>query len=149
MGLGIRNFIRKSADQTVTASVTLVDVTEFTTPIAAGQRVYIKYSIAFTVGASGGYKFQWVVPAAPTTFRNSYQVVDAATATPVFVEADTQTASAAFANALAVAGTHQLNGELDFVNGANAGTVTLQFACNSAAGAIVFGLGSSMDIIYN
>ncbi len=147
MSIGNRLYFRKSADQAVAASVTLVDCTDLSVPIAANQKARIYLFVPFTLGATGGYKFQIVVPAAGTSFKNSYKVIDAVTAPPVFVEADTQTSSAAFANALAVAGTHQLVCEIDIVNGATAGTIKLQFACNSAANSITALAGGYMDVV--
>lgn len=147
MSLGIRSFFRKAALQTVTASVTLVDCTDLIVPVGAGQIVSIDLFLPFTLGASGGYKFQILVPAGGVSFQNNYVVTDGVTASPGAIIAATQTSSAAFANALAVAGTHQLSAHIDIVNGVNAGNITLQFACNSAAGAIIALAGGKMDVV--
>jgi hypothetical protein len=147
MSIGIRTFFRKSANQTVTASVTLVDCTGLIVPVAALEIVTIRLFLPFTLGASGGFKFQITVPAGGTSFLNSYVVTDGVTATPGAIIAATQTSSAAFANALAVAGTHQLEADIDIVNGTTAGNIALQFACNSAAGAIIALAGGKMDVV--
>jgi len=147
MAIGIRSFFRKSADQAVAASATLVDATDLSVPIAAGQTLKIGIYAPFTVGATGGFKFQVVVPAAGTSFLQSYVVTDGVTASPGAIISASITASASFANALAVAGTHMLQSEVEVVNGATAGDVKLQFACNSAANGITLLKGSYFDVI--
>jgi hypothetical protein len=143
--IGIYNAFRLAANQAVTASVTLVTMTTFSIPVSALKKVHCRLFVPFSLAASGGYKFQWVVPAAPTNFINTYTVTDTVTPTSIV---GLQTSSAAFANALAVAGNHFLNCELDFVNGATAGTVDFQFACNSAAGVITALQGAYMDVTF-
>lgn len=143
---GIENFQRTSSVQTVTASVTLVEITGFSAAIAAGKSAHVRVHVPFSVGASGGFKFQFVVPAAPANFLATFAVIDPVT--PSEIDA-VQTTSAAFANALAVAGNHWLEAELDITNGSAAGTIALQFACNSAAGAISILQGAWMEVVYS
>jgi hypothetical protein len=138
---GIQSIFRKTANQAVAASVTLVSL-GLLIPVAINQRIHIRFTGGFTIGASGGFKFQFVVPAAPTSFNNVCTVID--TVTPG-VLGTVQTSSAAFANALAVAGTHSLYMDLDFVNGATAGNIDFQFACNSAANGITMLLGATVE----
>jgi len=146
MSIGIVNFFPKTADQTVAASTALVNCTGLICPVAANQIVSMRIFLPFTLGASGGYKFQIIVPAGGVRFTNSYVVTDGVTASPGAIIAATQTSSAAFANALAVAGTHQLSCQFDFENGATAGDIILQFACNSAANSIIALAGGYMDV---
>lgn len=146
MSLGIRNFFRKAADQTVAASVTLVDCTDMIVPVKALQKINFHLVLPFTLGASGGYKFQILTPAGGTYFSNFFVVTDGVTASPGAIIAGYQAASAAFANALAVAGTHKLECDFDYVNGATAGNITLQFACNSAANSIIAKQGGYIDV---
>lgn len=145
MSIGNRLIFRKTADQTVTASVTPVAMTDMSVPIAANQTMHVKFWIPFTVGASGGFRFLIDVPAGGTSFLASLQAVDGVTAAPGSQVAVVQAAAAAFANAWAVAGSHYAEIHATIVNGATAGNVSLQFACNSAAGAIVAEGGSILE----
>lgn len=132
-----------AADQVVTASVTPVTITGFTLPIVAGQKYHFRASVPFSVGASGGCRFFINGPAAPTSFVNAEIVFD--TDTPAVISS-VVTAPTAFANALAVAGAHLYQAEGEFVASA-AGNVVLQFACNSAAGAITALAGAYFEIV--
>jgi hypothetical protein len=149
MSIGIRTSLRLAASQTVAATVTLAVLganttgNSFSVALTAGQRVHIRLQSLFTLAATGGFRFQWVVPAAPGNFAAAFNVID--TTNAVNVPA-TQVATAAFANALAVAATHQLNTEIDYTNGVNAGTISFQFACNSAANSIIMIQGAWADI---
>lgn len=145
MAIGIRNSIRLAANQVVTASTALVTMTGFIIPLAALQKVHCRLCLPFSLGATGGYKFQWVVPASPGNFINTYTVTDAVTPASIV---GVQTSSAAFANPLAVAGNHFLNSELDYVNGTVAGNLELQIACNSAAGVFTALQGAFVDITF-
>jgi hypothetical protein len=98
-------------------------------PIAANQKQKIRYWIPFTVGATGGVRCQVVVPAGGTAFVASIKLFN--TVAPSLTTA-TQTASAAFTNALANAGTHWLEIEVIVTNGATAGSVDLQAAQNTS-----------------
>ncbi len=145
--IGNRLYFRKTADQPVAASTALVDCTDLSVPFSAGQIGRIRLVAFLTLGATGGYKFQFITPAVPVAFRNFFVVTDGVTASPGAFIPGFQAASAAFANALAVAGTHKLECEFDFENGINAGNVNLQFACNSAANSITVLAGSYFDVI--
>jgi len=143
---GITNKTELEASQTVTASVTLVDVTGFTIPIAIGQKIHFRIKAGFTVGASGGFKFRLDAPAVPTRYLNIQEVNDGVTASPGAQIVSVVTALGDFANAFAsVAGNHTLAMEGTIVASA-AGNVKLQFACNSAAGAIIMLAGSFMEV---
>jgi hypothetical protein len=145
--LGNRLFFRKTANEAVAASTALIDCAGLSVPFTAGQIGHIRIVALFTLGATGGYKFQIITPAAPVAFRNFFVVTDGVTASPGAIIAGSQTSSAAFANALAVAGTHKLECEFDFENGVTAGNVILQFACNSAANSITVLAGAYFDVI--
>lgn len=137
---------RLAATQTVTASTTLVDLAGFTFPIKNGQKIHYRIKAPFTVGATGGFKFRLDGPAAPSNYNNIQEVNDGVTATPGAQIVSVITALADFANAFAsVAGNHSLAMEGDFVASAD-GNVKLQFACNSAAGAISVLQGAYLEI---
>lgn len=139
--------LRTTANQAVTSSTALVSCSfNSTIPIKASEKAHARFVLPFSVGAAGGFKFQLVVPAGGTSFQNSILVVD--TVTPGVLGAN-QTSSAAFANALAVAGTHICYMDFDIVNGSTAGVIDLQFAQNSSNGTpITILLGASVWITY-
>lgn len=140
-GKGIRNFFITTADQLFTSNITPASLglggsTTNTPaqsangiPIAAGQTKKIRYWVKATVGATGGLRAQVVVPAGGTIFSSSIRLNN--TVAPSSTIA-TQQASAAFTNALANAGTHWLEIEVEVVNGTTAGTVDLQMAQNTS-----------------
>lgn len=151
MSIGIRNSFRLTASQTVAASTVLVVLGSNTTGnsfqfnLGAAQKAHIRGIIPFTLGATGGYKFQIVGSQTFTNFLNTYIVQD--TVTPAQI-VGIQTSSAAFANALAVAGNQFLNFDCDVLMGATAGIVSLQFACNSAANSIIALQGGFIDVTF-
>lgn len=151
MSIGIRNSFRLATSQAVAASTTLVVLGSNTTGnsfqfnLGVAQKAHIRGIIPFTVGATGGYKFQIVSSQTLTNFLNTYIVQD--TVTPAQITG-IQTSSAAFANALAVAGSHFLNFDCDVLMGSTAGVVSFQFACNSAANSITALAGAFMDVTF-
>jgi hypothetical protein len=147
MSIGIRNFFKNSATQAVAASTTLVAVTGLTVPVAAGQTVCIDFFLPFSVGATGGFKFNLAVPAGGTSYLAAFEAIDGVTASPGAQVALVITAAADFANAWAVAGNHYVNCKATIVNGATAGNITMQFACNSAANAITILNGAFADVV--
>lgn len=142
--LGLRSFYKVvAAGVTVSASTTLV-TTGLTSPIASGQTQHIRAWIPFTVGATGGCRFQVVVPANGTSYEASFKLFD--TITPGLTTA-IQNASAAFTNALAQAGSHWIEIEATIVNGLTAGNIDIQVACNTAANGITVLGAATMDVI--
>jgi hypothetical protein len=98
-------------------------------PIAAGQTQHLRWWVPITVGATGGVRCQVVVPAGGALYNVSIKLYN--TVAPSLTTA-ALTATAAFTNALANAGTHWLEVEADIVNGATAGTCDLQIAQNTS-----------------
>lgn len=149
--IGIRNSIILTTAQSVNASTALVVMgantagNEFQFNLGANKRAKIIGCIPFTLGATGGYKFQIVGSQSFGSFVNTYIVED--TVTPAQI-VGYQNASAAFANALAVAGNHFLNFNCTVKMGSTAGIVSLQFACNSAANGITANEGATMDVTF-
>ena len=147
MSIGIRNFFKNSANQQVAASVVLVDVTGLPVPVAANQTVCLRYKIPFSVGATGGFRFNLAVPAGGTAYMAAMYAFDGVTVAPGVQVGQVITAAADFANAWAVAGNHHCTIDAVIVNGATAGNITLKFACNSAANAINVLAGASVDVV--
>lgn len=123
--------VRLAADQSVTSSTTLVTATGFSIPIAANQVMKWEWRGIFTLGATGGFRFQVNVPAGGSSYNAEYQVVDETT--PATFN-NVQSAAAAFTNASAVASNYKLfaTGVVD--NGSTSGNVTFQFAQNNSTG---------------
>ena len=126
--IGIKSHYVIGANVVVTNSAVLV-TTGLTSPIAALERQSIRFVVPFSVGATGGIRAQVLVPAGGTLFLAAITVVN--TVTPGILGA-VQNASAAFTNALAVAGSHILYIDVTVINGATAGNVDLQIAQNTA-----------------
>lgn len=128
MSIGIPYVSVKTTDTVITSSAALVTV-GLTSPIAVNQKQSFRAWIPIEVGATGGVRAQVVVPAAGTAFISSFQLFNTvAPASPIAI----QTASAAFTNALANAGTHWLLIEGTVENGANAGNIDIQLAQNTS-----------------
>lgn len=146
MAVGIPGIFKTSVNQPVAASTALVDVTGLTVPIAAGQTICCDFYVPFSVGATGGFKFNLAVPAAGTAYNAALFAYDGVTAAPGVQVGVVQTAAADFANAWAVAGNHMLIIHATIVNGLTAGNIQLKFACNSAANAINILAGAYVKI---
>lgn len=137
-GIGIANNYLKTANQTFTSNATLASILLGNSvaagdpangiPIAANQRMKIRYWILFSVGATGGIRFQPVVPAGGTVFGASYKINNTVAPSQTIA---TAVSSAVVTNALANAGTHWLELDVYVENGATAGTVDLQMAQNT------------------
>ena len=127
MSLGIRQIFVLGAAVPLTSDQVLGTI-GLSTPIAANQTMKLKLWIPITVGATGGFQFQIVVPAAPTLVVSTTKFVN--TVAPAIVTS-VQTASVAVGNALANAGNHFVEVDAVVVNGANAGTVDIQVAQNT------------------
>lgn len=125
---GLRTQAQIVADIPIASSAALQSV-GLVSPIGANQVQHLTYWIPFSVGATGGIRAQVVVPAGGAIFLATFYLRD--TVTPGTITA-LQTASAAFTNALAVAGTHWLEIKVTVVNGATAGNVDLQMAQNTS-----------------
>jgi hypothetical protein len=124
MSLGIRQIFVLGAAVPLTSDAALGTI-GLSTPIAANQTMKLKIWIPITVGATGGFQFQIVVPAAPTAIVSTTKFVN--TVAPAIV-ASVQVTSVAVTNALANAGNHFVEVDAVVVNGVNAGTVDIQVA---------------------
>lgn len=144
MPIGFRTYFRKTADQVITSSTALV-TSGLTSAIAANETQHIKAWIPINVGATGGVRVQIVVPAAGTLFIASIKLQNSvAPSTTLAI----QTASAAFTNALANAGTHWIEIEATITNGATAGDIDIQIAQNTSdALSLTVEAGALMDVI--
>lgn len=130
--------------QPVVSSIVLVNVTNMVTPIAAGERRKIVIAGAFTLGATGGFRFNLSVPAGGVVYNAYWQVREETT--PAVFE-DVQVAAADFTNASAVAANYWLTLTANITNGSTAGNVRLLFAQNnSTANAITLLRGLTIEV---
>lgn len=143
---------RLNADQAVAASTALVilglTTNAFSFVLPATKKVILTASLPFSVGATGGFKFQLVSSQTLPDYSASWEAIDGITASPGAQVASIIAATAAFANAWAsVAGNHQCNLNASLKGHATLNsTVTIQFACNSAANAITVLKGAFMVV---
>lgn len=132
--IGIRTVIFVPAGVTTISNTVLAPVTGLSQPVAANSQWYFRFWIPFSVGATGGVKFQVTAPAAPTIYLLSWQLFQPG-APGTLLDTAVQVASAAFANAAAGALNDYMCAEMHFKNGSTAGAVALQFAQNSSVAA--------------
>jgi hypothetical protein len=133
--IGIRTVIFVPALVTTISNVVLAPVTGLTQAVAKNTTWWFRWWIPFSVGATGGVKFQVVAPAAPTLYTFAWKLFQGGTGPGTLLDTAVQSASASFANAAAGAGSNLMECTLFLINGVNAGNVTLQFAQNSSVAA--------------
>lgn len=157
----------KTATQVISASTTFVDVITAGSPatmsftVAANEVWIAEYWIPLTHSTTGGTKFQITGPASPTSVDITGQYVRTSSVIGTGGVTDQFTPVTAFSTAIAsqvsaAAGTSEvayinnapgssIRIQLRLINGANAGTVTLQAAQNTATGTTTLGIGSIMQ----
>lgn len=135
------NIVRKSADETVSASTTFQDDDHLLVPVLASTNYWIEFNIMVAAATvTGGLKAQLTGPAAPTEVQINGHLSNGNSGTESQSATAFSSSMAWTANLAATAGILRI-----FVllrNGANAGTVTLQWAQNTASGAASFKRGS-------
>jgi hypothetical protein len=113
------------SDQIVNASTTLVDIPQLDLNVDANERVLLRYTIFYKTVAAADIKYQIDIPASPTQFRQF---------TEGFAPDDTafDLALASAEGEVSILGASNTEGFLRVTalleNGANAGTVSFQFA---------------------
>jgi hypothetical protein len=144
-GVGIRSYVSQAADQAVTSSTALVS-SDLSVPVAVSQHLHIRYVLPFALaGTSSGIKFQVTTPTGGTSY-NSAAVMFSDADSIVSVSVITSVASQGFT--LATIGNHCDIIEFDYLNGATAGNVVLQFAQNvSNASAATLLKGAYAEVV--
>lgn len=99
-------------------------------PIGANQTQKLKYWIPFTVGATGGIRVTFAVPAGGVLFQVTHKLFNVVA--PSLTTSMGTSGSIAFANAVANAGDSFLEMDVLIVNGATAGNVEPLFAQNTS-----------------
>ena len=145
---GIRTADVLAAAVTKTADVafqTVLSVAIAAGTVAAPIKKKFRIWIPITVGAAGGVKLQITGPVGIGAIKGTLLLVN--TVAPAITAATIAALSTPFANALANAGDHWIEADLYLENTGVAGTIAVQMACNSAAGALVIAKGSILDIL--
>tara|TARA_B100000508_G_scaffold43553_1_gene33959 strand:+ start:318 stop:797 length:480 start_codon:yes stop_codon:yes gene_type:complete len=118
------------ANQDVTSSTTLVDVSDLTLRIGKYERINFKYNIFYTTAAAGDIKYLIDTPASLTAYRVAQNGCDHAGA--ALASIITAEGSAIAITASGTDGCLQLTGTIE--NGATAGDIKFQFAQNTSDG---------------
>ena len=116
------------ANQDVTSSTTLVDVSDLTIRIGKYERVNFKYNIFYTTAAAGDIKYLIDTPASLTAYRVAQNGCDHAGA--ALASIITAEGSAIAITASGTDGCLQLTGTIE--NGATAGDIKFSFAQNTS-----------------
>jgi hypothetical protein len=135
--LGVFTPVAKTADQNVTNSTTLVDATDLAFSVEANAKYQFRVRLFFKVsGTSAGAKYSITGPASPTVFEaHVYDFGEGATETERhFGSAAYFTENITIGSGGATTGTGYAEIMGVFHNGANAGTLKIQFANVTAAG---------------
>ena len=119
-----------TANQDVTSSTTLVDVSDLTIRIGKYERINFKYNIFYTTAAAGDIKYLIDTPASLTAYRVAQNGCDHAGA--ALASIITAEGSAIAITASGTDGCLQLTGTIE--NGATAGDIKFQFAQNTSDG---------------
>lgn len=120
------------ADQSVTSSTVLVDITNLIAKLESNRAYAFHAEMQFSLaGAVSGFKFGVAGPASPTNFL--YQIEALSSGLVVAGMG----LGATVAGALAVTGSHmaRISGLIE--NGANAGNLSIQFAQNVSNGSAI------------
>ena len=118
------------ANQDVTSSTTLVDVSDLTLRIGKYERINFKYNIFYTTAAAGDIKYLIDTPASLTAYRVAQNGCDHAGA--ALASIITAEGRAIAITASGTDGCLQLTGTIE--NGATAGDIKFQFAQNTSDG---------------
>ena len=130
------------ANQDVTSSTTLVDVSDLTIRIGKYERINFKYNIFYTTAAAGDIKYLIDTPASLTAYRVAQNGCDHAGA--ALASIITAEGSAIAITASGTDGCLQLTGTIE--NGATAGDLKFQFAQDTSNGTATIVLeGSSVQ----
>jgi len=138
---------RIASDQT-NSTITLATLTDFDFVVAANTPYKFDYEIWFTsAAATTGIRFGFLGPASPTYFAAVNETQISATTWVTFtINSFTAFTSPGSSGAVVTPALNFARISATLVNGANAGTVQLQFASEIAASAVVVKAGSIMQV---
>lgn len=142
--LGLRSFYKVLANVVFTTNTVLATI-GLTSPIAKNEKQNFRAWIPFTLGATGGFKCEVLVPAGFVKYAVTLNFYDTVGGILLY---DALLAPAVFGDALTGAGTYwaEITGYVK--NGINAGTIDIQVAQNSSdALSCTILEGGYMDVI--
>jgi hypothetical protein len=141
----VSQVIKKTADQSVTNSTTLVDDNQLFYPLQVGTSYYFEALIEFTATAGGDIQLAFTIPTAATLRWGPANSIKIDPAGAIVVEGQTTTSGTAVSFGYATGGTRQQILIKGYVAcGAIAGNLQLQFAQDTAdAGPTTIRNGSS------
>lgn len=125
--------VRKTADQSVTSSTVLVDDTALVLPLLANEIWQFKFFVVYGAGTVGDMKLGYTFPTGGDLRMSGPAALDAGGTLAYYIFSTTTsptTARTFIGNGVASYVTLPMEGV--FVNGANAGNLTLQFAQNTS-----------------
>lgn len=143
--IGIRTVSFVPAGVTTISNTTLATITALSFATLAAKSWWLRFTIPFSTGATGGAKFQIIAPTV-TSYLNTWALYLAGTP-GTLADTAVQSSSAAFANALAGAATHYMTATC-FLTTSAAGTIGLQFAQNSSVAATLTILPGGIMEVY-
>ena len=125
--------VRKTSDQSVTSSTVLVDDTALVLPLLANEVWQYKFFVVYGAGTTGDIKLGWTFPTAGDLRMSGPAANDSGGTLTynIFSTTTSPTTARNYAGAGTAAYT-SLPFEGVFVNGANAGNLTFQFAQNTS-----------------
>lgn len=145
--IGIRTVLFVPSGVTTISNTVLANVTNLVQAVLPNTTWWFRFTIPFSVGATGGIKLHVATPAAPSIYLLSWKLFQFGTP-GTLLDAEVQTAAADIANAAAGAGNNYFEGTFFFKNGTNAGNVSLQFAQNSSVAATLTILQGGIMEVY-
>jgi hypothetical protein len=134
LAMGPHLIARKTADQSVTSSTVLVDCTTLGLPVAANEVWQCDWSVVYQAGTTGDLKLGFTFPTAGEVIFDAQAWPDSGgtlNLSTFYATTSPTTARTFFGDG---ANRHTLGIRGIYVNGANAGTVQLQFAQNTSDG---------------
>lgn len=138
---------RSASDQGISSSTALTDATGLSVNLEPNKKYRFYINASFNLaGILSGYKFQIVTPTSPTNYIANVQILNGVLGS--LLNAVVHTAgSTVVSGGLATTGNHilKINGLIE--NGANAGSLKLQFAQNTSdSSAITLKRGSYIEV---
>jgi hypothetical protein len=134
LAIGPHLIARKTADQSVTSSTVLVDCTTLALTVAANEVWLCEWSVVYQAGTVGDLKVAFTFPTAGEVIFDAQAWPDSGgtlNLSSFYATTSPTTSRSFFGDG---ANRHPLRIQGIYVNGANAGTVQLQFAQNTSDG---------------
>ena len=144
------NVTKKTSDQSVTSSTTLVADSQLVVAVAANEIVSMIFNIRLTSSNIGGIRYRMTGPASPTSIQRFIRRWPAGAVAEDVTEMATayDAADRAFATSAPAETRTYITEEISLTNGVNAGNVQFEFAQNVSDGtATISKDGSYVEVI--